>query len=116
MAREKKRLALEKENSAISVVFCDIGHVLGLPRFSPPPPHLDIFPFVAESLEKLREKDIRIGIISNTGDESEDTMNDVLRKSGIEEFFDQQLLIYSSVVGMKKNSPRIFQLAADKAG
>lgn len=100
-------------------LFCDIGDILGVPIFSPPPPHLEdlnVFPFVAGVLHKLREDGVRLGIISNTGNETADTVNNVLQKSGLAEFFEKDLLIYSSVVGLTKNSPEIFQLAAEKAG
>ena len=39
----------------------------------------------------------------------------MLEKSGIYSFFDPNLLIYSSVVGVSKPSPKIFQLATEKA-
>lgn len=101
------------------VVFCDIGDILGDPIFSPPPPHLerlDVFPFVAEVLNRLRAGGNRLGIISNTGEETADSINKVLEKGGLLELFEKNLLIYSSVVGLTKNSPEIFRLAAEKAG
>jgi hypothetical protein len=102
-----------------TVVFCDIGDILGAAVFSPPPPRLerlDLFPFVATVLEQLRNNDNRLGIISNTGEESSKEINDILKKAGIFEFFDPDLLIYSSEVGLKKDSPEIFKLAVEKAG
>jgi len=119
MAKTKSTYHSDVQTNDVSVVFCDVGNILGVPRFTPPPPHLeglDIFPFVADSLRELRQRGIRLGIISDTGDETEKTVNEVLEKSGIYEFFTPELLIYSSAVGLGKNSPEIFQLAASKAG
>jgi phosphoglycolate phosphatase-like HAD superfamily hydrolase len=102
-----------------TVVFCDIGDVLGTPVFSPPPPTLkglDVFPFVRQTLEQLRERNLRLGIISNTGDETADNMNRVLRAAGLLTLFESGLLIYSSVVGFTKEQPEIFRLAAEQAG
>jgi hypothetical protein len=101
------------------VVFCDIGDILDSPVFSPPPRHLerlDVFPFVASVLNSLREIGNRLGVISNTGEETADSINNVLEKGGLLPLFEKNLLIYSSVVGLTKNSPEIFKLAAEKAG
>jgi bacterial leucyl aminopeptidase len=68
-----------------NVVFCDIGDILGVPVFSPPPPHLeslDVFPFVRDVLSKLRDDGNRLGIISNTGDEKPEDIDNVLEKGG----------------------------------
>jgi hypothetical protein len=110
----KKRKAAAEDGPA--VVFCDIGNILGIPRFTPPPPELDVFPFVEEALTALRDKGVRLGVISDTGDESAETVNEILEKSGILKYFEPELLVYSSVVGMTKDSPEIFQLAAERAG
>src|ERR1043165_2648950 len=103
--------------NASRVVFCDIGDILGTPVFSPPPPHLeslDVFPFVAEVLSRLKNEGMRLGIISNTGDETATSINAVLNKADLLQYFEEDLLIYSSVVNLKKNSPEIFRLAAEK--
>lgn len=99
------------------VVFCDIGDILGV--VTPPPPpleRLDVFPFVAESLEKLCANGNRLGIISNTGEQTAASLNKVLRDVGVLNYFEKDLLIYSSVVKLTKDSPDIFRLAAKKAG
>jgi len=111
------RTATSSQNQSV-VIFCDIGDILGSPVFTPPPPHLerlDVFPFVIDVLTRLRNDGIRLGIISNTGDETEENINKVLKQSGLSDFFSKDLLIYSSVVDMTKNSPKIFKLAAEKA-
>ena len=102
------------------VVFFDIGETLGSPKSSPGPNRrisgLEVYPYVPEILKQLAENNVRLGIISNTGTETAERVNEVLKHAGILEYFDPQLLVYSSVVGCEKNSPRIFKLAADKAG
>ena len=101
------------------VIFFDIGHTLGTPRISPPPYHLEglnIYPYILNVLEQLKDKSLQIGIISNTGNETEDDMKRVLGEAGIYRFFKPNLLIYSSVVGVRKPDPEIFRLAAERAG
>jgi FMN phosphatase YigB (HAD superfamily) len=108
-------------NKISTVVFCDIGDILGSPVLSPPPPprrleRLDLFPFVFAVLKQLKDNKNRLGIISNTGDEKPANINKVLKAAGILDFFEPDLLIYSSEVHLKKDSPEIFKLAAEKAG
>ncbi|MDV2998035.1 MAG: hypothetical protein N4J56_007740 [Chroococcidiopsis sp. SAG 2025] len=101
------------------IVFFDIGDTLGTPRISPPPYRLeglDIYPYIPDILQQLKDKNVQIGIISNTGDETEDDMKRVLEEAGIYNFFKPNLLIYSSAVGIRKPSPEIFQLAAERSG
>ncbi len=100
-------------------VFFDIGDTLGTPRISPPPYRLeglDIYPYIPNILQRLKDNNLKIGIISNTGDETKDTMKKVLEEAYIYSFFEPDLLIYSSVEGVSKPSPAIFQLAAQRAG
>jgi bacterial leucyl aminopeptidase len=100
------------------VVFFDIGDTLGTPRISPPSrlEGLDIYPHIPNILQQLKDNGLKIGIISNTGNETEDNMKRVLEEAGIYRFFQPGLLIYSSVVGVSKPSPEIFRLAAERAG
>ena len=102
------------------VVFFDIGDTLGKAVISRSPLkilRIDMFDFVKPLLKRLRAQNIRIGIISNTipGD-SKDVMKKLLQDSGIYEFFEPSLLLYSSVEGIRKNSPEIFKRAAQRAG
>ena len=106
------------DNNVNYVVFFDIGNTLGLPIISPPPERLEgleIYPYIPHVLKKLKDNKIRLGIISNTNNETADDMNKVLEEAGIFHFFEPELLIYSSVVGLNKNSPEIFNLAAEEA-
>lgn len=101
------------------VVFFDIGDTLGNPRISPPSYRLeglDIYLYISDILQQLKDKNVQIGIISNTGNETEDDMKRVLEEAGIYNFFEPNLLIYSSVFGVRKPSPEIFQLAAERSG
>ncbi len=102
-----------------SVVFFDIGDTLGTPRISPPPyrlERLDIYPYIPNVLQQLKNNGLKIGIISNTGNETADHMKRVLEEARIYSFFEPSLLIYSSVVGIRKPDPEIFRLAAETAG
>lgn len=102
------------------VVFFDVGETLGVARISPSPnprlERLDVYPYIPDILKQLTNNGIRLGVISNTGSETGAHVNEVLKSSGILDYFDPQLLIFSSVVGCEKNSPRIFKIAAGKAG
>ncbi|TFI52379.1 hypothetical protein BLD44_020735 [Mastigocladus laminosus UU774] len=105
--------------SRTSIVFFDIGDTLGTPKISPPPSRLeglDIYPYIPNVLQRLKDNGVKIGIISNTGNETEHDMRRVLEEAKIYSFFEPNLLIYSSVVGVRKPSPEIFRLAAERAG
>ncbi len=102
-----------------SVVFFDIGDTLGTAKISHFDFHLeriDIYSYVPNILQQLKANGIKMGIISNTGHETIDSMKRVLEDAGIYRFFDPNLLIYSSVVGVSKPSPEIFRLAAQTVG
>jgi len=101
------------------VVLFDIGNTLGAAQLSPPPVRLQaiiVFPYVTGVLESLAQQGVRLGIISNTGNELAADMQRVLSEAGLYDFFEENLLIYSSEVGLVKDSPEIFELAAEKAG
>ncbi len=102
----------------IDSIFFDLGDTLGVPilsidrqleRFEP-------FEFIGAVLEHLHDKPLRLGVISNTGDESGTRVNEVLNQAGLLDFFDPALLVYSKEVGLKKDSPKIFRHAAKIAG
>jgi bacterial leucyl aminopeptidase len=97
------------------VAFFDIGDTLGSARLSPRPPHrlerLDIYPQVPDVLQELRENGVRLGIVSNIGQEPEENVRRVLEEGQIYDFFDSRVLIYGA-----KDSPEIFRHAAEQAG
>jgi FMN phosphatase YigB (HAD superfamily) len=103
----------------IAAVFFDLGGTLGTPVVSAAPVHLigfDVFPFVAVLLESLRQRQVRLGLISNTGADGHETVDAVLAKSGLLAFFEPELRIYSRDVGHTKAETKIFQIAIDRAG
>ena len=102
----------------ISAIFFDLGDTLGVPvlsvdhrleRFEP-------FQFAQPVLKELREKRMRLGVISNTGEEPGARMNEVLGERALLGFFEPTLLVYSKDVGLKKDSPKIFHHTAKAAG
>ncbi|PSB05126.1 M20/M25/M40 family metallo-hydrolase [Merismopedia glauca] len=97
-------------------VFFDIGDTLGTAKILPPPPHyrlekLEVYAYIQDILQGLKNRDIRLGIISNIGEDSPENVARVFREAQIDEFFNPELLVYGA-----KNSPEIFNLAAQKAG
>jgi hypothetical protein len=101
------------------VVFFDLGDTLGTPRVSFDPTRLvgfDVYPYVPGVLADLRGRAIRLGVISNTGEETLETMMRVLESAGIAAFFDSRLLLFSSVTGLTKDSVDVFDEAASRAG
>jgi len=106
-------------SDAPAVVFFDLGDTLGTPVLSPPPYHLvgfNVFPFAQSVLGELQRRGLRLGVISNTGDDGGPAVNEVLRAAGLLTYFDPSLLIYSKDVGLTKDSPEIFRRAAERAG
>ena len=100
------------------VVFFDLGDTLGEPMLSPPPHHIagfNVFPFVPDLLRQLRDEGHRLGIISNTGNDTGGQVDAVLAAVGILDLFEPRLRIYSKDVGLRKDSPDIFRLAAEHA-
>ena len=106
------------KESAIQVAFFDLGDTLGKPVLSGPPFHLigfEVFEFTVPVLTELRDHSLRMGVISNTGDDGGAAVDTVLERVGIRDFFEPALRIYSRDVGLRKDSPEIFLLAAARA-
>lgn len=110
---------------AIAAVFFDLGDTLGTATISGQPPRLarfDLFPFVLPSgdqpgvLDPLRNRGLRLGVISNTGSDGASAINAVLQPTGLLDHLDLRLLIYSADEGVTKASPEIFHKAAARAG
>jgi leucyl aminopeptidase len=105
--------------TTIKSIFFDIGETLGTAVLSPPPVRLvrvDLFPYVMALLRSLADRGLRLGLISNTGDMDGANVDAILNKAGIRDFFDASLRLYSKDVGLKKDSPEIFRVAAQRAG
>jgi bacterial leucyl aminopeptidase len=106
-------------NSNIGSIFFDIGDTLATASFPSGGSNLVLtaLPGVIAVLTKLRNHSIRLGVISNTPDNfTTAMMAQSLKNAGMFDFFLPELLIYSSVVGLKKDSVMIFCFAADRAG
>jgi bacterial leucyl aminopeptidase len=104
--------------TTIKSIFFDIGDTLGIPVFSPSGQlvRVNLFFFVADLLRSLADQGFRLGIISNTGDIDGAVLDEILNTAGIRDFFDPALRLYSKDVGLEKNSPEIFRVAAERAG
>jgi FMN phosphatase YigB (HAD superfamily) len=103
----------------IEVVFFDIGDTLATASNDATGQLvLNVLPGVPEILDQLQQAGLRLGLISNTGSETTETMRRALADANLYPYFaaEPQLLIYSSVVHMKKDSPEIFRLACEQAG
>jgi bacterial leucyl aminopeptidase len=106
-------------NSNIGSIFFDIGDTLATASFPTGGSNLvlAVLPGVISVLKKLRDRSIHLGVISNTPDSfTTAMMAQSLKNAGLFDFFLPELLIYSSVVGLKKDSVMIFCFAADRAG
>jgi putative hydrolase of the HAD superfamily len=68
------------------------------------------FSEVRETLEQLRARGLRLGILSNYPPHLEDT----LKRHGLHGYFD--FFVVSSLVGLEKPDRAIFELAIEKAG
>lgn len=107
------------ESVRITTVYFDLGDTLGTPVLSPPPIHLigfEVFDTAMPVLDELRALGLRLGVISNTGDDDGVAVDAVLGAAGIRDCFEPELRIYSRDVGLRKDSPAIFTLAAARAG
>jgi len=79
---------------------------------------LEPLPGVRDVLVRISAAGYRLGLISNTGEETGATIRKALTEAGLFSFFagEPELLIYSSEVHMEKDSPEIFRLACRRAG
>ncbi len=101
----------------IKVIFFDLGDTLGtaivehgvLSKFIP-------FDFAIPVLRNLKTKGMRLGVISNTGNETRAHMDEVLKTAKLLKYFEPSLLIFSSEVDRTKNSPAIFKYVVEREG
>lgn len=102
-------------------IFFDIGDTLASPvvvdgRLV----GLSLYPLVPDVLGLARgsggeELGVAIGLISNTGTETSETMKTVLVASGLGALVDVDLCLFSSVEGMDKSQPAFFARARERA-
>ncbi|MDY7079817.1 MAG: HAD-IA family hydrolase [Chloroflexota bacterium] len=71
---------------------------------------MPLFSDVKDTLKHLRARDMRLGVLSNFPTHLEET----LRQHGIHGYFD--FFVVSSLVGLEKPDPAIFELAIERAG
>jgi bacterial leucyl aminopeptidase len=98
-------------------VFFDIGDTLASPvvtagRLT----GLRPYPLVADVLQQMESADLSLGLISNTGTETAQSMRDLLEDADLLPFFRDDLLLFSSVEGLDKSDPAFFELARERAG
>lgn len=104
------------------VVFFDLGDTLVVPKIDQGTlVALKVLPFVTKVLDKLKHTNVggaplRLGVISNTGNETGDRMRTLLQQAGLLGFFEPSLLLFSSVEHLDKTKKEFFQLAATRAG
>jgi len=74
------------------------------------PPYLN--PDAKKTFQRLQKRDMRIGLICNTGITPGFALRRFLSHIGIAEYFES--MIFSDEIGIRKPDPRIFRLAAKK--
>jgi hypothetical protein len=111
----------------VRAIFFDLGDTLGTATVGRQPHRLtrfDVFPFILSSLsdpaergvlEPLRDRALRLGVISNTGIDRAAQINAVLKPTGLLGLLDAALLVYSGDEGVTKASREIFDRAAARA-
>lgn len=105
------------------VVFFDLGDTLVIPRLADDGSllALNVLPFVPDVLDKLKRTKVndvglRLGVISNTGNETLSKMHTVMAQAELLDVFDPALLLFSSVERIDKSQKQFFELAAQRSG
>lgn len=93
---------------SIKTIFFDIGNTLIEKK--------QWIPGALKTVQAIREKGIRVGIISNTGNLDRDQLKRLLPEDFDFGFFDEHLTLLSSEVGVAKPKLGIFLLAVEHAG
>ncbi len=95
-------------------VFFDIGDTLASVSLSPTGDRIDrlaVYPYVPGVLTALRERGVRLGVLSDPGALPPDEVDRALAAAGLGEFLDPALVRYGP-----KDSPQVFEQAAAAAG
>jgi len=96
----------------ISVVFFDLGDTLVTGETRPK----TWIPGANAVLEGLRDKGVRIGVISNTGELTRSELLEILPPDFDFGLFEEALVVLSSEVQVSKPDPEIFLEAVKRAG
>ncbi len=97
-----------------TAVFSDIGDTLASVTLSPAGDRIDrlaVYPYVPGVLTALRERGVRLGVLSDPGALPPDEVDRALAAAGLGEFLDPALVRYGP-----KDSPQVFEQAAAAAG
>lgn len=113
-------------SSPITTVFFDLGDTLGTAVVSGTTSKLlafDVYPYTLSVLQDLKMHGLKLGVISNTGEDNGRIINDVLAPTGLLDIFDPELMVYSGDEAplsdgspVTKREPEIFRRAAERAG
>lgn len=98
---------------ADAVAFFDIGNTLAAVSLSPSGEGIElaVFPEVPPALGALGDRGVRLGVISDRGAIAAEAVNRALVTAGLWGLLAPELVVYG-----RKDSPRIFELAAQRAG
>lgn len=105
----------------MTAIFFDIGDTLATPIVAGSPPRLQkliVFPYINPILERLARDGYRLGLISNTGDETGEILRLVLKDASILRYFADELMVFSGDYPdlPAKPNPALFQKAKELAG
>lgn len=103
----------------MTVVFFEMGNTLGNVWFSPLSQKLqglDVHLHIPIVLNKLRNNGLRLGVIFNSVEGTPESIEFVLKRSGVLKYFETDLLICNSTLFSTPNSVEVFKIAAQKAG
>ena len=97
-----------------NTIFFDLGATLVDPVVTPDGEFsgFKVMPDTADGLKRLRDAQLRLGIISNTGNIDADRLRTALNDDKLLELFDPRLVLFSGEIGADKSTPEIFRLAA----
>ena len=100
-----------------NTIFFDLGATLVDPVVTPDGEFsgFKVMPDTADGLKRLRDAQLRLGIISNTGNIDADRLRTALNDDKLLELFDPRLVLFSGEIGADKSTPEIFRLAAARA-
>ncbi|PWW25057.1 peptidase M28-like protein [Geodermatophilus normandii] len=97
-----------------TVVFSDVGGTLASVSVSAGGDRIErlaVYPDVPGILRGLQERGARLGVISDPGPLPAEEVDRALAEAGLRRFFEPDLVVYG-----RKDSPRLFERAAERAG